>query len=114
LLDAHFDFTPTDAMGESGYVIGIGAVASGHGGSYKISRNTADSFEMRVTIGTSGNPTKDMDATLVIDKKGAYVSGNFKGKPQGPGAPVEVRGAGTEKNPFRAAFPSQELIWFLP
>jgi Dyp-type peroxidase family len=114
LLDAHFDFTPTDAMGESGSVIGIGAVASGHGGSYKISQNTADAFEMRVTIGTSGNPTKDMDATLVIDKTGAYVSGKFKGKPQGPGAPIEVRGAGTEKNPFRAAFPSQELVWFLP
>ena len=112
-VNAHFDFTPTGGMGESGSVIGIG-VASRHRGSYKISRNTPDAFEMRVTIGTSGNPTEDIDATLVIDKKGAYVSGILKGKAQGPVAPVEVSGAGTEKNPFRAAFPAQELVWYLP
>jgi hypothetical protein len=109
----HFDFTPTDGMGESGSVIGIGA-AFKHRGSYKISRSTPDAFEMRVTIGTSGNPTEDIDATLVIDKKGASVSGSLKGKAQGPVAPVAVSGAGTEKNPFRAAFPPQELVWYLP
>jgi len=112
LYDAEFDFRPNDSGGWSGVVSGRG-MADAHLGSYKIIRSTADSFTMKVTIGTMRNTTEDMDATLVIDQSGASVNGKLKGEARSV-AHVPVKGSGTSKDPFRASFPDQDLVWFLP
>ena len=111
--DAKFDFKPAGAKGKSGAAAGTG-VAFSHGGKYQILKSTADSFEMRVTIGTADKPTEDMDATLSISKSGANVSGTLAGKVQTAGKPLPVLGKGTEADPFRVEFPTQEVDWYLP
>lgn len=110
--NAAFDFLP-DSTGTSGSVRGTG-MAGKHNGSYEIVRSSPDSFSMQVTLGTKENATEDMDALLVIDKSGASVSGTLKGKPQQRSEPVKVTGSGTVQDPFRADFPAQELVWYLP
>jgi hypothetical protein len=69
---------------------------------------------MQVRLGTSENPTEDMDALLDIDRRGATVGGSLKGKAQPRSEPVKVTGSGTLKDPFRAEFPAQTLVWYLP
>ena len=110
--NAAFDFV-ADSTGTGGLVRGTG-FAGDHTGSYKIVRSAPDSLSMHVRIGTKTNPTEDMDALLVIEKGGATVGGSLKGKAQPRSEPVKVTGSGTEKDPFRADFPAQELVWYLP
>jgi hypothetical protein len=111
--DARFEFKPAGANGKSGVVEG-GGIAFKHKGTYRILSSTADIFVMQVTIGTAENPTEDMDATLSIDKSGATVSGTLKGEVQTADTPVPVTGSGTEADPYRAKFPTQEVDWYLP
>jgi hypothetical protein len=111
-VDAKFDFKPAGAEGKSGGAEGTG-VALTHNGKYRILKSTADSFELHVTIGTSDNPTEDIDATLSIDKSGATVRGTLKGEAQTAGQPLPVLGRGTAADPFRVKFPTQEVDWYL-
>lgn len=110
--NAEFDFVP-GSTGTSGTAKGTG-MAGKHTGSYKIVRSAPDSLSMQVKLGTQENPTEDMDALLVIEKSSASVSGSLKGKLQLRSEPVKVTGSGTQKDPFRADFPAQELVWYLP
>lgn len=109
--DYKFDFRPTLANSKRGAVEGHG-ITSGHNGTYEILRNEAEAFQMYVRLGTSKNPTEDMDATLSISGKEARVTGKLMGKNADP-AGGEVTGSGTESKPFRVKFPQQTLYWYL-
>ena len=111
--NVRFDFKPGGANGKWGVVEG-GGIAFKHKGKYEILTSTADTFVMRVTIGTAESPTGDMDATLSVDKRGATVSGTLKGDVQTAGTAVPVTGSGAEADPYRAKFPTQEVDWYLP
>jgi hypothetical protein len=111
--NVRFEFKPAGGPGKSGVVEG-GGIAFKHKGKYEILNSTADTFVMRVTVGTAENPTEDMDATLSIDEHGATVSGTLKGEVQTAGTRVPVTGSGTQADPYAAKFPTQEVDWYLP
>ena len=105
-----FDFHPT-GDGTKGTVEGR-YMASGHNGSYFITRNEAGSFQMSVKIGTSKQPTEDMDAILSIAGSEAKATGVIRGEAADPNKTARVNGNGTEDKPFKVQFTDADLEWY--
>jgi len=105
-----FDFQPT-GDGSNGTVEGR-YFASGHNGTYSITRNEAGSFQMIVKIGTPKQPVEDMNAILSIAGSDAKVSGVIQGATADSSKTARVSGNGTNDNPFKVQFPGADLEWY--